>query len=190
MRRRPVSAALLAFALVLGLSTAIDRHEPTTSIAVAARDLASGHALTSDDIVMVDIPTRAVASTSVTTVDQVVGRVLTGPVAALEPITTTRVVSATSTGGLSVPIRLIDAGAARWLRPGDLVDVMAAASRDGEVAPAQAIARRVRVISISTDEHAGPFDDGALILVAADAASAPMLAGASGLPLTVVIHPG
>lgn len=186
-RRRPVAAGLLAFAVVIGLSAVVDQHRPASVVAVAARDLPSGHSLEERDLALIEVPTTAVASSMVARTTDLVGRVLIGPVARGEPVTTTRVMSARSMNGLAVPVRLSDPGVATLLRPGDVIDVMAV-GRDGQVA--ETVARRVQVITVPDVAGSVAMHDGSLIVVSTDAATAPRLAAATGWPLAVVIHPG
>lgn len=183
-RRRPVVAALLTFAVVLALSAIVGRHSPTTSVVVMARDVAAGTSLTSDDVTLAELADELVPSTAVKNVDDVIGRVTTGPLAQHEVLTSTKVVSANSAGSMAVPIRLADPRVAALLRPGDVVDVVASLSGDGQVRPAQLLAAGVRVVTVQSDREAG------LIVVTADENTAPLLAGAvDGPALSVVIHP-
>lgn len=183
-RRRPVVAALLTFAVVLALSAIAGRHSPTTSVVVMARDVAAGTSLTSDDVTLAELADELVPSTAVKNVDDVIGRVTTGPLAQHEVLTSTKVVSANSAGSMAVPIRLADPRVAALLRPGDVVDVVASLSGDGQVRPAQLLAAGVRVVTVQSDREAG------LIVVTADENTAPLLAGAvDGPALSVVIHP-
>lgn len=183
-RRRPVVAALLTFAVVLALSAIVGRHSPTTSVVVMARDVAAGTSLTGDDVTLAELADELVPSTAVKNVDDVIGRVTTGPLAQHEVLTSTKVVSANSAGSMAVPIRLADPRVAALLRPGDVVDVVASLSGDGQVRPAQLLAAGVRVVTVQSDREAG------LIVVTADENTAPLLAGAvDGPALSVVIHP-
>lgn len=183
-RRRPVVAALLTFAVVLALSAIVGRHSPTTSVVVMARDVAAGTSLTSGDVTLAELADELVPSTAVKNVDDVIGRVITGPLAQHEVLTSTKVVSANSAGSMAVPIRLADPRVAALLRPGDVVDVVASLSGDGQVRPAQLLAAGVRVVTVQSDREAG------LIVVTADENTAPLLAGAvDGPALSVVIHP-
>ena len=183
-RRRPVVAALLTFAVVLALSAIVGRHSPTTSVVVMARDVAAGTSLTSDDVTLAELADELVPSTAVKNVDDVIGRVTTGPLAQHEVLTSTKVVSVNSAGSMAVPIRLADPRVAALLRPGDVVDVVASLSGDGQVRPAQLLAAGVRVVTVQSDREAG------LIVVTADENTAPLLAGAvDGPALSVVIHP-
>lgn len=183
-RRRPVISALVTFAVVLALSAIVGRHSPTTAVVVMARDVAAGTSLTRDDVAVAELADELVPSTAVTNMSDVVGRVTTGPLAQREVLTSTKVVSANSAGSMAVPIRLADPQVAQLLRPGDVVDVVASLSGDGQVRPAQLLAAGVRVVTVQSDRDAG------LVVVTADEKTAPLLAGAvDGPALSVVIHP-
>jgi pilus assembly protein CpaB len=186
MRRRPVSAALITFALVLGASNVVGRHERVVDVLVARHDIASGQVLTASDLDLIPYPSRHAPATAVSSVESLLGRVVIGPVAQREVITTTRVVSARSSEGLAVPVRLADAGMAALLRPGDIIDVLASAASAGT--PAAVVADRLRVVTVPTANASG-LGQGGLIVVSADARRAAMLAGAAESHLTVVIHP-
>lgn len=186
-RRRAVTAGLLAFAVVVGLSAIVGRHQPTTRVVVAAHDIAAGAALTEGDVRIAEIASDLVPSTSVSSVGDLIGRVATGPIAAHEVITTTRVVSSDASAGVAIPIRLADRTTASLLRPGDRIDVYASASGDGQIRPAQLVASAVRVITVPATSR---DSDGGLIVVSGDDDNAALLAGAvDGPPLTVVIRP-
>ncbi|MFP1629582.1 RcpC/CpaB family pilus assembly protein [Streptomyces sp. 5K101] len=89
---------------------------------------------------------------------------------------------------VSAPVRIADAATVRLLRPGDRVDVIAAAdSPPGEEPSAKVVASGVRVAAIP---RAGedPVGDGALIVLSVPRTTAAALAGAgatSRLAVTV-----
>ncbi|MFF8846756.1 hypothetical protein ACF08N_29250 [Streptomyces sp. NPDC015127] len=79
---------------------------------------------------------------------------------------------------VSAPVRIADAATVRLLRPGDRVDVIAAADSSlGEEAPAKVVASGVRVAEIP---RAGedPAGGGALIVLTVPRTTAAALAGA------------
>ena len=183
-RRKPITAALVTFAVVIGLSAVVGRHSPSTEVVVMNRDVAAGTSLTAADVRLAALDDAFVPVTAMQTIEDVVGRITTGALAVNEVLTSTRVMSQTSAGSLAVPIRLADPSVALLLRPGDVVDVVASESGDAQVRPAQLLASRVRVVTVPQDRDAG------LIVVTADDKTAPLLAGAvNGPALAVVIHP-
>ncbi|MEV4329835.1 RcpC/CpaB family pilus assembly protein [Streptomyces sp. NPDC049597] len=78
---------------------------------------------------------------------------------------------------VSAPVRIADAATVRLLRPGDRVDVIAAADSPAEDSPAKVVASGVRVAAIP---RAGedPAGGGALIVLSVPRATAATLAGA------------
>lgn len=183
-RRRPIIAGLVSFAVVLALSAIVGRHSPSTEVVVMNRDVAAGTSLTHDDVALAALDDALLPSTAILKVNDVIGRVTTSALAKNEVITTTRVVSENSAGSIAVPIRLADPHVAALLRPGDVVDVVASLSGDGQVRPAQLLAAGVRVVTVQRERDSG------LVVVTADETTAPLLAGAvDGPALSVVIHP-
>lgn len=81
------------------------------------------------------------------------------------------------------PVRIADAATVRLLRPGDRVDVIAAA---GDGAPARVIARHARVQRLPA--HDGPGQGGALVVLRVPRPTATRLAGAAAeTPLSVTV---
>jgi pilus assembly protein CpaB len=187
MRRRPVSAALATFSVIVGASTVASHHEPTAQVVVAARDIHAGHTLTAADLRVTSLAAQHIPDTVVSSPEEILGRVVTGAITAREVITTGRVLSPRTAKGMAVPVRLADAGLASLLRPGDVIDVLASDSRSFG-SPATIIAERLRVIAVphASSTTAG---HGALIVVGADSRRAALLAGAAEATLTAVIHP-
>jgi len=89
---------------------------------------------------------------------------------------------------VSAPVRIADAATVRLLRPGDRVDVIAAAnSPAGEDFPAELVASGVRVAEVPPPRE-NSADSGALIVLAVPRTTAVALAGAgatSRLAVTV-----
>ncbi|MCQ6555689.1 hypothetical protein NPS70_21175 [Streptomyces sp. C10-9-1] len=90
---------------------------------------------------------------------------------------------------VSAPVRIADAAAVRLLRPGDLVDVIAApASADGPDATAEVVASCVRVDRVPALAGEGPSDGGALVVLSVSRKVAQALAGAgASAPLVVAV---
>ena len=111
-----------------------------------------------------------------------VGLVLAAGVRAGEPFTDLRFVGRpllqdlASDGLVATPVRIADAGAARLVRTGDLVDVLAATPPTAGTAAGSAttVAEGVRVLVVPrADDAAG---EGALLLLATDRPTASRLA--------------
>lgn len=89
---------------------------------------------------------------------------------------------------VAAPVRLADADVASLIRPGSVVDVLAADSRGH----AQVVAQSATVIDVP-DSDSGPLSSssfaGALVVVAVPSAVATELAGAAAQgPLSLVVH--
>ena len=91
-----------------------------------------------------------------------------------------------SPGNVIAPLRLADTALAALLRPGDVVDVIAA---DTQAEQAVVVAAGARVVTIPElpDERAGPGLDGALVLIDVDAQTASIVAKAAASAALSVI---
>jgi Flp pilus assembly protein CpaB len=208
-RHRRSLAFLLAFAGVLVGLSAIRPERPSWPALVVGADLAAGHVLVDADLRIVDLDPQARPATAVTAAEDVLGRALAGPMSAGEMVLTTRVVGPgllgpDSKGQVAMPVRIEDAAEVSFLRPGDRVDVLAAAGGGvtGESAETAAVtvARRARVLAVpgqAVDSRgAGPLDVGtrgngvgSVLVVAVPARIAALMAGASARSrLSVVLN--
>jgi pilus assembly protein CpaB len=81
-------------------------------------------------------------------------------------------------GHVIAPLRLADTALATLLRPGDVVDVIAA---DAQAEQAGVVAAGARVVTIPErpDDRAGPAAEGALVLIDVDSQTASVLAHAA-----------
>lgn len=129
--RRPISAVLAAVT-VLTLVRALSAPPPPSSrVVVATHDLAAGSTISSDDVRRVELPSEAVPASAVASAPEAVGRILAGPMADGELVTSVRLVGAALVRGLgpeqvAAPVRMADTEAVRLLRVGDRIDVFAA----------------------------------------------------------------
>lgn len=175
----------------------------TTAILVANRELPAGHTITESDVSEALWPTAVGPPPPVAEIDDIRGRVTTGPLAAGEPIGVARIIGpglldltgATDSDGtelVAAPIRLADSGQAALIRPGDTVDVIAARASDAGGQSAERVATDVRVITIagatdgesgllssSGDSGANSAESGSLIVLAVTPVTATDLAAAS-----------
>ena len=189
--RRAIIAGLLAAMIVLVGANLLTSLSARTPVLVATRDLPAGHRLTADDLVSVRIPATSVPATAVVDPAAITG-VLSSPMAAREVLTSTRLVQPYATDGLLVPVRLPDADVAGLLRPGDVIDVLAAEPVLGGVSrPAQVVAERVTVATIPEPLDSGMSPtSGAVIVISTDERTAQRLAGAAATAtLSVALHP-
>ncbi|HEU0041710.1 MAG TPA: Flp pilus assembly protein CpaB [Jiangellaceae bacterium] len=178
--RRLLASGLAAAAVALAIEAASPPAPETVEVVVAADDLSGGTTLTPDQLTVTELP-PALLPAGLLAADDAVGRVLAGPLRAGEPITDLRVVGPSllegwGSGVVASPVRIADAGAAAFLRPGDRIDLLAAAA-DG-LGDAQVVAAEVPVLAV-TDQPDAVLAEGALLLVGATAEQAAALARAA-----------
>jgi len=155
----------------------------STSVLVAARDLAAGLTVGPDDLHMAERVTGELPDGALTSASQAVGRVVTGAVRRGEVITDRRLLgpglsASLEAGVVASPVRLVDLEVAALLRPGDRVDILAAG--DGATT-ATVVASDVLVLAVPLAESEGPADVGpiGLVVVAVDQETAGLLAAAA-----------
>jgi pilus assembly protein CpaB len=179
-RRRLLAGGLAAAGAALAIEAASPAPPPTAEVIVAARPLPGGHTLTADDVRTAayhpdTVPAGALGP------DDVLGRVLAGPLDDGEPLTATRVIGPGLLDGwdrslVAVPVRIADAGSVGLLRPGDVIDLVAT-SMDG-MGETGVVAAGVPVLTIRPDDETLTAD-GALVVVAGTREQATTLAGAA-----------
>lgn len=161
--RRPL-LALLAGLLVWSLTAALRPADPArVPVVVAARDLAPGTTVTPDDLVVADVPEQARSVDSTADPTTLVGRRVVVPLLAGDAVLARHLLTASllagyGAGTVATPLRLADASALALLRPGDLVDVIAASSVGAAGAAsdsATVVASRVRVLLAGTAAASG-----------------------------------
>ena len=139
--RRVAAGALVVLAAVVALRS--NPQGDRTEIVVASRDLAPGVELTADDVRLENRTAATVPDGSQSDVDAVIGATLAGPARRGEVLTDVRVLGprlAESVAGPDariVPLPLADSALLDLVRPGDVVDVLAA----GDIRRRRAIAR-------------------------------------------------
>ncbi|WP_283608030.1 SAF domain-containing protein [Mycolicibacterium poriferae] len=134
--RTTAARRVLAAALVVLASVAALRDDPgarQTDVLIASRDLAPGTELTAADVVLEKRDADVVPDGSVADLDATAGATLAGPVRRGEVLTDVRLLSPHLAGAAAgpdariVPLTLADAAVLDLLRPGDVLDVVAAA---------------------------------------------------------------
>jgi Flp pilus assembly protein CpaB len=191
--RLPVAAVLLGCAVALALADLRPAPPPRTPVVVTARALDAGAVLEAGDLAIARVPPDAVPDGAHADPDAVAGRVVVVAVPAGLPVVDAllrddRLAAAAPPGTVVVPLRLADPGVADLLRPGDRVDLFAAATSATGEPVAQRLAERALVlphpVSAPPDTPGllGPAaeDGGRLTLVAVAPADAAALAGAAG----------
>jgi Flp pilus assembly protein CpaB len=203
--RRLLTAGLLAAAVAFALQSVAPSPPPGRRVLVAAHDLAGGALLSAGDVTLRELPPAAVPTGALTSADEVSERTLAGPVRAGEVLTDLRLagrslVARYGDGLVAVPVRIADAASVRLLRPGDVVDVLAAGVAErgggdaaGQPATARLVASAVPVLTVPTvpRDALGVNDPtgGALLVVATtDPTAARLAAAAVSQRLSVVLR--
>lgn len=184
-----ITAAVVCLFAVL---SAITPPKPeTASVLVATRQLAAGTQLASADVRVVAMPVAFVPDLALGDPAEAVGRTLTSALTTGSVLTGASTLSGRDPAGGSderlVPFRVPDAAIVALLQVGDRISVVGA-TVDGAAID---LAVDVRVAALPAPGGSGSFggESGALIVVAADPATASRLAAASGhLRMTVVLR--
>ncbi len=182
LARRLAAAALVVLAGITAL-----RSNPggdRADVVVAARDLGPGVLLTVDDIRLEKRLAAMVPDGSQGELDVVLGATLAGPVRRGEVLTDVRLLGsrlAESTAGPDariVPLHPVDSALIDLVRPGDVVDVLAAPDTGSEARP-RVVATNAIVVSVSAKQKNGPTGNDRVVLVALPAGAANAVAGAA-----------
>jgi Flp pilus assembly protein CpaB len=183
--RRVAAGALVILAAVIALRS--DPQGDRTQIVVATRDLASGVELTVDDVRLENRTAATVPDGSQSDVGAVIGATLAGPARRGEVLTDVRVLSprlAESVAGPDariVPLPLADSALLDLVRPGDVVDVLAAGADapDGADAGPQLVATDAVVVVVSEKPKGAGNGSDRVVLVALPAHAANDVAAAA-----------
>jgi Flp pilus assembly protein CpaB len=188
--RRLAAAALVVLAAVAAVRS--DPHGDQTDIVVAARDLSPGIELTATDVRLEKRSTATLPDGSRVAVDDVVGETLAGPARRGEVLTDVRLLgprlaqSAAGPDARIVPLHLADTALLDVVRPGDVVDVLAAA--DDDVDPRVVATDAIVVLVSEKPKGAGAASD-RVVLVALPALAANDVAGATLMQaVTLTFH--
>lgn len=184
---------MLVGLLVWSLTSALRPAPPeVVPVLVAARDLPPGTSLTADDLVTVALPAVARPGDAPSDPSSLIGRQVVVPLLAGDPVLARHLLTAGLLAGygddvVATPLRLADASALAVLRPGDVVDVIAAVSgsaASGTAGEASVVAARVRVLLTSASGAAEP-GTGFLAMPASTDASSVVLATTSVQALAI-----
>lgn len=187
--RRKLAVIAAVLAVLTGINAAAPRPPDTVAVLRAVESLAGGEPVRTAQVRLEDVAAGAVPEEALTDPSQAVDRVLAAPVPKGQVLTRADLIGDRTLrpGRVLAPVRLADSGLAAVLRPGDLIDIVAA---DGQGGPATTVAEGVRVITIpATDGTTTRPDSGAgvLVLVEVDDATALELARAgSAASLSVI----
>lgn len=189
----------LAGALVVLAGVAAWRDDPRADhadVVVTTRDLSPGTELTTDDIRLETHTASTIPDGSHTDVDSVVGATLAGPARRGEVVTDVRVLgprlaeSAAGPNARIVALPLADAALADLVRPGDIVDIVAAPAAADAEGSARLIAVDAVVVLVSAKENRTTAGGGGrVVLVALPSGAAKTVAGAALVQtVTLTLH--
>lgn len=192
LARRVAAAALVVLAGVAALRP--DPDGERAQVVIAARDLSPGAALTADDLRLEKRLAPTIPDGAQADIDKVVGSTLAGPARRGEVLTDVRLLgprlaeSAAGPDARIVPVHPVDSALADLVRPGDVVDVVAASDTDSQVNP-RVVATGAIVVLVSAKQKAQAASSDRVILVALPAASASAVAGAAlTQTVTLTLH--
>ncbi len=181
-RHRRKLAVLAAVAAVLtGVSAAAPEGPAMISVVKAKSRLPAGTVVSTSDLVLDRVAAADVPEGVLTDPLTLVGKTLAAPVAEnqmMTPLAATDVRTSVPYGHVIAPLRLVDTALVALLRPGDLVDVIAADAQAGQAAVVAAGARVVTIPQVP-DEWVRSGPEGALVLIDVDAHTASVVAHAA-----------
>lgn len=190
LARRIAAGGLVVLAGVAALRPNPDGDR--AEVVVAARDLTPGAGLTADDLRLEKRLAATIPDGSQSDIGTVVGSTLAGPTRRGEVITDVRLLgrrlaeSAAGPDARIVPVHPADSALSDLVRPGDVVDVVAAPNADYHANP-RVVATDAIVVLVSAKQKAQA--DERVVLVALPAASANAVAGAALVQtLTLMLH--
>lgn len=189
----------LAGALVVLAAVAAWRDDPRadhTEVVVTARDLSPGTELTGNDVRLVTQRASTIPDGSHTDVASVVGATLAGPARRGEVVTDVRLLgprlteTAAGPDARIVPLPLADASLVDLVRPGDIVDIVAApASADSRESARLLATDAVVVLASAKGASATAGGGGRVVLVALPAHAAKTVASAALVQsITLTLH--
>jgi pilus assembly protein CpaB len=175
-------AVLAAIAAVLtGVSAAAPEGPAMISVVKATSRLPAGTVVSRSDLVLDRVAASDVPEGVLTDPLTLVGKTIAAPVAEnqmMTPLAATDARTSVPHGHVIAPLRLVDTAMVALLRPGDLIDVIAA---DAQAGQATVVAAGARVVTIPQvpDEGVGAGPEGALVLIDVDAHTASVVAHAA-----------
>lgn len=185
LARRIAAAGLVVLAGVAALRPNPDGER--TQVVVAAHDLSPGAALTADDLRVENRLVPTIPDGAQSDLDTVVGSTLAGPARRGEVLTDVRLLgrrlaeSAAGPDARIVPVHPVDGALVDLVRPGDVVDVVAASetSSQSTAKVAGVIATGAIVVLVSAKQKAQSATSDRVVLVALPVAAANAVAGAA-----------
>jgi pilus assembly protein CpaB len=168
-------------AVLTGISAAVPEGPAMATVVKAKSQLPGGTVLSAADLALDHVVASDAPEGVLTDPDALVGKTLAAPVAKdqmMTLLTTTAARASVPPGHVIAPLRLPDTALAALLRPGDIVDVIAA---DPEAEQAAVVAASARVVTVPqvSDDRLGPGPEGALVLINVDSQTAAVVARAA-----------
>jgi Flp pilus assembly protein CpaB len=192
LARRIVAGALVVLAGIAALRP--DPDGDRAHVVVATHDLSPGKTLTADDVRLETRLVPTVPDGSQSDVGAVVGSTLEGPARRGEVLTDVRLLgrrlaeSAAGPDARIVPVHPSDSALIDVVRPGDVVDVVAAAENSPQATP-HVVATDAIVVSVSAKPKAQSATNDRVVLIALPATSANVVAGAALVQtVTLTLH--
>jgi Flp pilus assembly protein CpaB len=192
LARRIAAGGLVVLAGVAALRP--DPDGDRAHVVVAARDLSPGTELTVDDLRLEKRLLPTIPDGSQSDIGSVVGSTLAGPTRRGEVLTDVRLLgrrlaeSAAGPDARIVPVHPADSALIDLVRPGDVVDVVAA-SDSGSQSNSHVVATDAIVVLVSAKQKAQAATNDRVVLIALPAASANAVAGAALVQtVTLTLH--
>jgi Flp pilus assembly protein CpaB len=179
--RRKLAVLAAVAAVLTGVSAAAPEGPAMISVVKAKSRLPAGTVVSTSDLVLDRVAAADVPEGVLTDPLTLVGKTLAAPVAEnqmMTPLAATDARTSVPYGHVIAPLRLVDTALVALLRPGDLVDVIAADAQAGQAAVVAAGARVVTIPQIP-DEWVRSGPEGALVLIDVDAHTASVVAHAA-----------
>jgi Flp pilus assembly protein CpaB len=195
LARRIAAAGLVVLAGVAALRP--DPDAQRVQVVVAAHDLSPGSELTADDLRLEKRLAPTIPDGAQSDIDTVAGSTLAGPARRGEVLTDVRLLgrrlaeSAAGPEARIVPVHPADSALADLVRPGDVVDVVAASENSSQPSPKgpSVIATSAIVVLVSAKQKAQSATNDRVVLVALPAAAANAVAGAAlTQTVTLTLH--
>jgi pilus assembly protein CpaB len=180
--RRKLAVVAAIAAVLTGISAAAPEGPAMITVVKAKSQLPGGTILAAADLMVDSAVASDVPEGVLTDPNVLVGKTLAAPVAEnqmMTLLTTTAARSTVSSGHVIAPLKLADSSLTALLRPGDVVDVVAADPQAEQ--PATVIASGARIVTVPEvpDDRAGPGPDGGLVLIDVDSRTAALVAQAA-----------
>jgi Flp pilus assembly protein CpaB len=192
LARRGVAAGLVVLAGVAALRP--DPGGDHAEVVVAAHDLSQGAALTPHDLRLEKRLAATIPDGAQTEIGTVVGATLAGPARRGEVLTDVRLLgrrlaeSTAGPGARIVPVHPADDALTDLVRPGDIVDVIAASGAESRANP-RVVATDAVVVLVSAKHKDRTATGDRLVLLALPASSANAVAGAALVQtVTLTLH--